>query len=145
MSLAEEESGQGTFGLLQMFGGRADMAEIIADDAELQMDLLLLWSGGDGKPLLKDVRDFLEVADLRAALGQSLAEFPDHAAFKVLALDQKRPQINEGFRHDSLSREPTPGRHPRVGERWGSAATGRALPRVGRSRENQPENVHAEE
>src|SRR4051794_37729098 len=27
----------------------------------------------------------------------------------------------------------------------GSAATGRALPRVGRSRENRPENVHAEE
>src|SRR5262249_5501615 len=91
VGLAEEEGSQWAFGLLQMFGGGADVAEIVADHAELQVNLLLLWSGGDGEPLLKCIGDFLEVADLRTALGQGFAELPDHAAFKIFALDQERP------------------------------------------------------
>ena len=100
MGLAEEERGERPLGLVQVLDRGADVAEEVVGDAELEVDLLLLRPGGDREPLLKRVEDFLEVADLRPALGQPLAELAHHAAFEVLALDQKRPQIDEGFRHE---------------------------------------------
>jgi hypothetical protein len=134
--LAEEERGQRAVGLLEVIDGGADVAEEVVGDAELEVDLLLLRPGGDREALGERVEDFFEVADLRPALGQPLAELAHHAAFEVLALHQERTQVDEGFGHDL-----TPaGRQrfrpaKRVGGRCDPEFTGRALPRVGRSRE----------
>ena len=96
--LPEPERGERSFGFLQVFDRGADVAEEVVGDAELEMELLLLWTGGDGEPLVERVENVLEVANLRSALSQPFAELGHHPAFKIFALDQERPQIDEGFR-----------------------------------------------
>jgi hypothetical protein len=79
------------------------MAEKVVGDAQFEVDFLLLGWGGDYQPLLQDLIDLFQIPDLRAALGEPFPESANHPTFKVFALDEKRAQIDQGFRHVSFS------------------------------------------
>lgn len=91
--LSEVERGERPFGLLEVLHGRVHVTEEVVGDAQFEVDLLLLGGGGDREPLVEDVEDFAEVADLGAALGEPFAELGDHAAFEVFTLDEQRRSI----------------------------------------------------
>ena len=99
VSLPQEERGERSLRLLQVIDRGADVAEEVVGDAEFEVNLLLLWPGGDREPLGEGIQNLFEVADLRPALRKPFAEAVDHTAFEVFALNEQRPQIDEGFRH----------------------------------------------
>src|SRR5262249_4960359 len=102
--LTEPESRQRPFGFLKVFDCRPDVAEEVVGDAELEVNLLLLWGCGNSESFLECIEDFFEVANLPAALREPFAQPVDHTAFEVFAFEEKCFQIDERFRrrHDSL-------------------------------------------
>jgi hypothetical protein len=97
VSLTEEERRQRPFRLVQMFDCRADVAEEVTDNTQLEVDFLLLWPSGYGESLLKDIGDFFQGANLGTALCEAFAEPRHHTALEVFPFNQKCPQINKGF------------------------------------------------
>ena len=112
---AEEERGERAFGQLQLLDRLRHVAEVEVDDAELEVEFFSLGRLGGGELFGERVVDFLERPDLRPALGQPLAELRHHAAFELLALDQKGAEVDVRLGHGS-----------------GIRVADRALPRVGK-------------
>ena len=106
---AEEERRERPFGLFEVFDGQGHMAEVMVDDAELEMELLLLGPGGRGEPLLERIVDVLERADLVCPLAEPLAQLRHHAAFEFFALDEQRLQIDQLFGHGYVPNDVGPG------------------------------------
>ena len=83
---------------MKLLDGALHVAEEVVGDAELEVQLRLVASTGVDFALQR-IGGLAQAAQLRAALGQPVAQLLHGACVAIFVFDQQRFQIDERFAH----------------------------------------------